>query len=505
MGSPSKTPYANLAMSNIIEFQAAATARRPEQPAFPQPANEVARLAALLEYDLLDSLPEQDFDDLTAIAAHICDTPIALVSLLDGDRQWFKSHHGIDATETPREHAFCAHAILQPNEVMVVPNALEDERFTHNPLVVNDPSIRFYAGAPLVNAEGMPLGTLCVIDKTPRMFTPEQEAALQALSRQVVAQMELRRQARHLQQDKQALQTALRQLRDTQTSLIQSEKMAALGELVGGMAHELNNPVTFIHGNLPHCQRYIRDLLAFIALYQSGAASDDELQACVAEIDLDYIVQDLPALFSSMKKGAERVQAILQALQTFSHHAEVGVKNINLHDDLDAVCELLHPQFQATENRPPIQLVKQYGDLPRVACLPSQLNQAWMQLVKNAVDALRQNAGCHHSEETLPQITITTAVRDDQQIQVTIADNGIGISPERQSKIFEPFYTNQTVGMGMGMGLATSYQIIVNQHQGAIACQSWQGWGTTMTVTLPLHAPCPLAAPHQQSSLVVAP
>jgi len=251
----------------------------------PLPSNEADRLKALERYHILDTLPEQAFDDLTKLAAYICDAPIALISLLDATRQWFKSKVGLDATQTPREQAFCAHAILKPDQVLMVPNALDDERFAQNPLVTCEPNIRFYAGTPLVTPDGFPLGTLCVIDQVPRQLTPEQIEALEALGRQAIAQFELRLNFAQLERQMHALQEAENKYRSI-----------------------FENAVEGIYQTTPDGEHYISANPALARIY--GYASAAELMECVTNIGQQ--------LYVNPSKRAEFIHQ-MQQYGTVSH------------------------------------------------------------------------------------------------------------------------------------------------------------------------------------------
>ncbi|WP_159789695.1 sensor histidine kinase [Sodalinema gerasimenkoae] len=462
-------------------------------PAAPYPANEAERQRALEQYNLLDTLPEQAFDDITTLAAHICDTPIALVSLIDRDRQWFKSKVGIDAEETPREQAFCAHAILNPDGILLVPDAKVDPRFTDNPLVTGGPQIRFYAGAPLQTPDGQAIGTLCTIDDKPRQLTQEQIEGLQALSRQVVAQMELRRHVKQLHQ-------TLDQLRHTQASLIQTEKMSALGRFVAGVAHEINNPVSFILGNLPHAQDYTEQLIELVHLYQTTYPQPDaSLADHLSEIDVDYISQDFLKLLHSMKSGAIRIEKIVDSLQTFSHLDEADIKLVQIQEHLDNALDLSLFQLRRTSEQLPIDVVKDYQELPPVVCYVGQLNQVFINIIGNAMDALQERLQPHLAdgpESTYrPRLTITTHQATDEDgrnfITISIQDNGMGIDPDKRDKIFDPFYSSKPIGKGTGLGLTSSYDIVVNQHQGKLIVDSTPGQGSRFSIWLPTDLPLP--------------
>lgn len=442
----------------------------------PLPANEQQRLAKLLSYDILDTDTEHGYDDLTELAAHICGTPISLVSLVDEERQWFKSKVGLDATETHRDHAFCAHAILQ-DDVFEVPNAKQDHRFADNPLVQHEPNISFYAGAPLISSDGYAVGTLCVIDREPRQLSQSQRDALQVLSRQVMNQLELRLKVKELRAEVQEREQVEQQLRITQAQMIQQEKLSSLGQLVAGVAHEINNPTTFIHGNIDHVQSYCEDLLTLVAQYQADCPNPSAAIADLYdEIDLDYLKADLPDLFISMTNGVNRIKHIVKALQTFSSADHRGVKPVNIQDNLESVLTMVAQSLQAQQ----IIVERQYSPLPKVAVNPGAFNQALMNIIVNAIDAFE-------GVEQRDRILRITTTAHDNRVCLAITDNGKGMTPAVQAKIFDPFFSTKAIGSGSGMGLSMSHTIITQAHHGSIACDSTVGVGSTFTIELPYH------------------
>ena len=287
------------------------------------------------------------------------------------------------------------------------------------------------------------------------------------------------------------LENTLKELKKTQGQLIQTEKMSSLGQLVAGVAHEINNPVNFIHGNIRHAREYAEDLLRLVELYQAEYPNPSvTIQEEVESIDLDFMREDLPKLLSSMKVGSERIREIVKSLRNFSRLDEAEYKPANIHEGIDSTLMILQNRLKAKSDTAGIEIIKEYGELPLVECYPGQLNQVFMNLLTNAIDALDE-----HNQKTISfeeiktkpsQIRISTQVLDSESITICIADNGPGISPEIVSQLFDPFFTTKAVGKGTGLGLAISYNIIVEKHHGDLKWVSQLSEGTEFMIRIPI-------------------
>jgi two-component system NtrC family sensor kinase len=286
------------------------------------------------------------------------------------------------------------------------------------------------------------------------------------------------------------LSAALTHLRQTQSQLIQSEKMSSLGQLVAGIAHEINNPVTFVSGNLAHANGYFQDLVNLLKLYETHYPNPViEVQQCIEELDLDFVVTDLQNVLNSMRIGADRIYKIVLSLRNFSRLDEAEVKAVDLHEGIDSTLLILQNRLKPQGHRPGIEIVKEYGKLPLVNCYASQLNQVFMNLISNAIDAFEDAASPH-------VITIQTECLPSQDpgnplipawVVIKIGDNGIGMKDEVRQRIFDPFYTTKPVGHGTGLGLSISHQIVVEKHKGRLSCQSQLGDGTTFVIEIPCY------------------
>jgi signal transduction histidine kinase len=394
-----------------------------------KPQNELERLKALKSYEVLDTLSEKEYDHLTAIASEICGCRMSLISLIDDDRQWFKSRVGLNVSETPREFAFCAHAIHEPGRALVVPDARLDERFYDNPLVTGDPHLAFYAGVPLVNEDGLPLGTLCVLDSEPKSLTESQLSALNALAGQVMALLELRK-------SKRALEDMLSRLEEKNKELEQFAFIAA---------HDLKSPLNGISS--------LTDILLDShqeSLHQDGVrmlraikGSSHQLSSLIAGL-LDYYRLDTTITNAKSPVGSDDVVAQIRNL--FGGESEV-----ELRFDIQPV------------------RINTYGPV---------LLQILLNLVSNAIK---------YSDKAKTVVTISI-VEDAEVYRVSVADNGSGIEGRFHEKLFELFETASSADRygkrGNGIGLATVKKLLTRTG-GDIRFYSEMTKGTTFEFTLP--------------------
>jgi NO-binding membrane sensor protein with MHYT domain/signal transduction histidine kinase len=327
------------------------------------------------------------------------------------------------------------------------------------------------------------------------------QAEQNALQAQAQAQ-ELQSSKAQLQQQKQTLQKTLDDRQKLELQLIQSEKMSSLGQLVAGVAHEINNPISFIHGNLKHVQYYAQDLLDLVQVYQEQYPDPGlEVQAKTEEIDLGFLQDDLPKSLDSMQVGSDRIREIVLSLRTFSRMDEAELKTVDIHEGIDSTLMILQHRLKPSPDHPAIEVMREYGDLPCVACYPGQLNQVFMNILANGIDALEEATAQHQAQhqtqhqtqhrsldnpEHSSRITIQTAVLDNHWAQITIADNGCGMSEITRQRVFDPFFTTKPTGKGTGMGLSISYKIIVEAHHGRLQCFSIPNQGTTFQIQIPI-------------------
>lgn len=300
-------------------------------------------------------------------------------------------------------------------------------------------------------------------------------------------EQEVQKRTQELHQKHESLQQTLQELQHTQAQMIQNEKMSSLGQMVAGVAHEINNPVSFVHGNLIHAREYIQDLMGLVKIYQEEYPQPSEIITEEIEaIELDFLKEDLPNLLNSMQMGTDRIKEIVKSLRTFSRLDEAEFKEANIHEGIDSTLMILDNRLKATSQRPEINVIKNYGNLPLVYCYAGQLNQVFMNLISNAIDALEE-ARLEGKKEQTDSIWINTFVMESNCIAIQICDNGMGMSQEVSSKLFDPFFTTKPVGKGTGLGLSISYQIITERHKGKLRCDSTPGEGTKFIIEIPAH------------------
>ncbi|HEY9605182.1 MAG TPA: CBS domain-containing protein [Allocoleopsis sp.] len=349
---------------------------------------------------------------------------------------------------------------------------------------------------------------ILVEERTAQLTKANMQLKRDILERQRV-EAALRKSEAKLKKQATKLKNAIQELRSYQMQLIQTEKMSSLGQLVAGIAHEINNPINFIYGNIAYASEYVQDIMYLLDLYeQHHPQTVAEIEEEAKKVDLNFVKTDLPKLINSMKLGADRIRDLVLSLRNFSRLDEAEMKSVDLHEGIDSTLLILQNQLKAAPGRCEIAVIKHYGDLPLVECYPGQLNQVFMNLLTNAIDALEESRRLDLQQThckspiipvPLPAIAIYTGIEEVKAVEhsssfspptpnaaIRIVDNGSGMTESVRRRLFDPFFTTKGVGKGTGLGLSISYQIIVEKHGGQISCTSTPGQGTEFAIKIPL-------------------
>ncbi|MDZ8224281.1 GAF domain-containing protein [Nostoc sp. ChiVER01] len=346
--------------------------------------------------------------------------------------------------------------------------------------------VRAYIIVPIFQGEKL-WGLLAAYQNIkPRDWQEDEVDLLMQIGTQLGVGLQQAELLEQTQRQKEEITQTLKELQHTQSQLIQSEKMAGLGQLVAGVAHEINNPISFIYGNITYVTEHAENLLKLLRLYQKQyPKTTGEIQKQAAALDLDFISDDLPKILTSMKIGADRISQLVLSLRSFSRLDETGMKPVDIHEGIDSTLLILQHRLQPETNSFVIEVVKQYGELPPLVCYGAQMNQVFMNILNNAIDALENSEKAAKIIDN-PKIWIRTEVIEGNSILIWIADNGCGIPEIKRSRIFEPFFTTKQPGQGTGLGLSISYQIIVEKHGGNIKCVSEPGKGCEFWIEIPI-------------------
>ncbi|MDJ1184675.1 trifunctional serine/threonine-protein kinase/ATP-binding protein/sensor histidine kinase [Roseofilum casamattae] len=391
------------------------------------------------------------------------------------------------------------HTVWRTVKTLVLNDASQESRFASDDYLIQYQPKSILC-LPLLN-QGKAIAILYLENKlTKDTFTKDRLEILQLIGTQAAISLEnarlyqsladyshnlevkVEQRTEELQENNQQLQQTLKQLQHTQAQLIQTEKMSSLGQMVAGIAHEINNPINFIYGNIIYARQYVNALLNLIYLFEEKTSDNNaKIAEKIEEMELDYLRSDLDNLFNSMETGSDRIRTIIQGLRNFARLDESEYKQVDIHEGLDNTLLMVQHRLQEDRFRPRITVVKHYSQLPLVHCWASQLNQVFLNILTNAIDAFDGM-----EEEKHREIQITTEIVAPETIQISIQDNGSGMSESNLQKAFDPFFTTKPVGQGTGLGLSTSYQIITQQHRGKLQCFSQPGEGTELRIQIPI-------------------